>query len=88
METLTAMATVGIINNFFFPRKIIEFGLVATFGEELCNTQVRSCAWLDFFPPRLKRISQCLVGQIQAIIHHSKPFQIFLLNKSHSECVN
>lgn len=57
METLTAMATVGIINNAFSPRKSIEFGLVAALGGEISNAQVRSCVWLDFFFSWVEEIS-------------------------------
>ena len=52
METLTAMATVGIINNFspppHPPGKIIELGLVATLGREISNTPVRAHVWPGF----------------------------------------
>lgn len=57
METLTAMATVGIINNVFSPRKSIEFGLVAALGREISNARVRSCVWLDFFFSWVEEIS-------------------------------
>lgn len=48
MKTLAAMTTAGIINNLCPPSKILEFGLVATFRREMCNTPVRSCVWLGF----------------------------------------
>lgn len=49
METLTAMATVGIINNVFSPRKSIEFGLVAALGREISMPKLDLVFGLIFF---------------------------------------
>lgn len=84
------MATVGIINNTFSPRKIIEFGLVATLGKEISYTQVRSYVWLDF-SSGLKTFAKCFIGQMEDVIRHSKLICLsrkFFKQKKLSECMN
>lgn len=45
---------------------------MATLGREISYTQVRSCVWLDFFPPGLKTFAKCFIGQMEDVIRHSK----------------